>query len=466
MKKLAATLFATAAVACAPAIAQSNAAAVQAREVYAHIVSLRTAAGHDQTPAMVAYLADVLRQGGVPAQDIATLEAGGATAMIVRLPGTGSARPILFSAHMDVVDARPEDWQRSPFTLIEESGDFYGRGTLDNKAGVTALVATILRFKAERLRPARKLLFAFVGDEETGMETTRAIAAHPWVRDAEFAINTDAGGGMLDDATGKPIIYLVQGAEKTFATFDLTVTNPGGHSSRPRDDNAIYQLAQALLKVQAHRFPVMSNDLTRSYLGAVGKAKPGPIGEALRAFAADPTDAAAADVLADSPEYVGTTRTTCVATLLSGGHAENALPQKAAAAINCRIFPGVEVDTVRRELETAIADPDVTVATRDSPSASPVSEMRPDVMAAIGRAVHKDYPGVAVVPYLESGGTDGKVYRTAGIPTFASSGLFAKPSQMFAHGLNERLPVQAFYQGLDHIHALAVDLGGAKPGGP
>lgn len=249
MKRYAAALFVTAAAACAPLLAGSTVDQAKAREVYAHIISLRTAAGHGETPAMVAYLADVLRHGGVPAGDIATLEAGGATAMIVRLPGTQSARPILFSAHMDVVDALPEDWERSPFTLIEEDGDFYGRGTMDNKAGVTALVTTILRFKAEQLQPARELLFAFVGDEETGMETTRAIASHPWVREAEFAINTDAGGGMLDEASGKPLIYLVQGAEKTFATFDLAVTNPGGHSSRPRADNAIYQLAHALLKV-------------------------------------------------------------------------------------------------------------------------------------------------------------------------------------------------------------------------
>ncbi|MGD9597388.1 MAG: M20/M25/M40 family metallo-hydrolase [Steroidobacteraceae bacterium] len=440
---------------------------VKARDVYARIIGFRTAAGQHQTGAMAAWLADVLKAGGVPAPDITTVEAAGATAMIVRIParttpGQEAARPILFSAHMDVVDARPADWQRDPFTLIEEDGTFYGRGTMDNKAGVTALVSTILRFTAERLQPARTLVFAFVGDEETGMETTRAIAAHPWVRDAEFAINTDAGGGALDDATGKPLIYLVQGAEKTFATFDLTVTNPGGHSSRPRADNAIYQLAHALDRIEAHRFPVMANDLTRAYLGAMGRAQTGAVGDALRRFAANPDDAAAADTLAQSPEYVGTTRTTCVATMLDAGHAENALPQKATAAINCRIFPGVAVATVRDELVRTIDDPEVHVVVRDTPTASPVSEMRPDVMAAITRAVHVDHPGVAVVPYLESGGTDGKVYRTAGIPTFASSGLFSKPSEMFAHGLNERLPVASFYQGLDHIYRLAVDLGGAR----
>jgi acetylornithine deacetylase/succinyl-diaminopimelate desuccinylase-like protein len=391
-----------------------------------------------------------------------TLDSGEARAMIVRVPGQGRGRPILFSAHMDVVDARPEDWERSPFTLLEEDGVFYGRGTSDNKAGVTALMSTILRLHAGNMRPARDLVFAFVGDEETGMVTTKLIADHPWVANAEFAINTDAGGGLLDDATGKPLIYLVQGAEKTYATFELAVTNPGGHSSRPRADNAIYQLARAMLKVEAYRFPVMASDLTRAYLGAVGQAQTGEVGDALRRFAVDPTDAAAAETLSKAPEFVGTTRTTCVATMLAAGHAENALPQSAKAAVNCRIFPGVPVETVRDALAAAIADPDVKITTLEKPEASPVSEMRPDVMQAITRAVHDKYPGVPVVPYLESGGTDGKVYRTAGIPTFASSGLFSKPSEMYAHGLNERLPVRSFYEGLEHIYRLAVELGEAK----
>jgi acetylornithine deacetylase/succinyl-diaminopimelate desuccinylase-like protein len=464
VKKLLLPMTAMAAAFCGSAGAQTAAHEVQAREIYSRLIAFRTAAGHQQTPAMVAYLIEVLKTGGVPESDIATLDEAGETALIVRVPGRKPGRPILFSAHMDVVDARPEEWERDPFKLLEEKGDFYGRGTSDNKAGVTALVATILRFNAARLKPSRDLVFAFVGDEETSMNTTRRIASHPWVKEAEFAINTDAGGGVLDDTTGKPLIYLVQGAEKTYATFDLIVTNPGGHSSRPRADNAIYQLAHALDKVEAHWFPVMATDLTRAYLGAVGKAQSGPVGEALRKFSADPNDAGAADVLAKSPEFVGTTRTTCVATMLEAGHAENALPQTAKAAINCRIFPGVAVESVRDALTAAIADPEVKIVVRGSPEASPISAMRPDVMSAITKAVHAHYPGVTVVPYLESGGTDGKVYRIAGIPTFASSGLFTKPSEMFAHGLNERLPVTAFYQGLDHIYRLAVDLGGARPG--
>ena len=445
-----------------PAVADTPAHEAQAREIYARIIEFRTAEGQKQTPAMVAYLTDVLTKAGIPASNIVTLDSGEARAMIVRVPGQGRGRPILFSAHMDVVDARPEDWERSPFKLIEENGVFYGRGTTDNKAGVAALVSTILRLHEAKLKPARDLVFGFVGDEETGMVTTKLIATHPWVANAEFAINTDAGGGILDDASGKPLIYLVQGAEKTYASFGLTVTNPGGHSSRPRADNAIYQLARATLKVEAYHFPVMANELTRAYLGAVGQAQPGEVGDALRRFAADPTDAAAAETLSRAPEFVGTTRTTCVATMLDAGHAENALPQKAKAVVNCRIFPGVPVETVRDALVTAIADTGVAVTTMDTPEASPVSEMRPDVMQAITRAVHDQYPGVPVVPYLESGGTDGKVYRTAGIPTFASSGLFSKPSEMYAHGLNERLPVRSFYEGLDHIYRLAVELGGVK----
>lgn len=451
-------------LACAPCLAETPDRRAEARDIYARVIAFRTAAGRGETHALVAYLTGVLTRAGVPTADVATLDLGTERAMIVRVPGREHGRPILFSAHMDVVDARPEEWQRSPFELIEEGGNFYGRGTSDNKAGVVALTSTILRLKAEGLSPARDLVFAFIADEESALNTTRLIAAHPWVKDAEFAINTDAGGGLLDDATGKPLIYLVQGAEKTYATFELTVTNPGGHSSRPRADNAIYQLAQALLNVQRHRFPVMATPLTRAYLGAVGQAKEGTVGEALRRFAADPTDAAAADALAQAPEFVGTTRTTCVATKLDAGHAENALPQTAKATVNCRIFPGVAVEAVRQALIGAIADAAVQVTAKGSPQESPASEMRPDVMAAIERAVHREYPGLPVVPYLESGGTDGLVYRRAGIPTFASSGIFAKPSEMFAHGLNERIPVKSFYEGLDHIYRLAVDLGGARAG--
>jgi carboxypeptidase PM20D1 len=451
-----------------PALAAAQAAPhhAQARQMFDRVITFRTSMGQGQVPAMVAYLEQTLLAGGVPADRIARIPSGETVAMLVRVPGSDpAARPILFSAHMDVVDARPEDWQRDPYKLIEENGYFYGRGTVDNKAGVVALASTILRLQAAGLQPRRTLVFAFVGDEETGLDedsgTTRRIAAHPWVTGAEYAINTDAGGGILAP-DGKPIIYLVQGAEKTYASYQLLATNPGGHSSRPRADNAIYDLAEAVTRIGKHRFPVMSNPLTRAYLGAVGKVTPGAEGEALRAFAANPEDKAAADAIWNDPEFVGTTRTTCVATMLNAGHAENALPQKAAATVNCRIFPGTSAEQVRDELVRVVANPKIAVTVMGAPVVSPVSELRPDVEQAIARSIHKRYSGVPLTPYLESGGTDGMIYRTAGIPTWASSGVFIKPEEMFAHGLDERIPVKSFYDGLDHIYDLAVDLGGVR----
>ncbi|CAN5831916.1 M20/M25/M40 family metallo-hydrolase [soil metagenome] len=434
----------------------------EARQIFERLIAFRSAQGHGQVPAMARYIAETLRAGGVPDADILTLPYEETVGLLVRLPGNDTAaRPLLFSGHMDVVDARPEDWERNPFTLIEQDAMFYGRGTLDNKAGIASMVSTILRLRAGRQPLQRTLVFAFIGDEETGMQTTRLVAAHEWVRNAEFAINTDAGGGTLGP-DGRAQLYLVQGAEKTYADFRLVATNPGGHSSWPRTDNAIYDLARALTRIEQHRFPVMSNELTRAFLRAKGEAAGGAEGDALRRFAANPDDKAAADALWSMPEHVGTTRTTCVATMLEAGHAPNALPQKATANVNCRIFPGHALEDVRRGLVQAIADQKIQVEMPGDVVVSPVSEPRADVMAAITRSIHRIHPGVPVTPYLESGGTDGLVYRTAGIPTFASSGVFLKSSDMFAHGLNERIPVTSFYQGVDHIHDLAVALAGAR----
>ncbi len=449
----------------APAVAQHGPDQIQARQMFAKIIEFRTSQGQGQVPSMVSYLEGVLREGGVLAENIIKLPKDETVAMLVRVPGTeGQSKPILFSAHMDVVDARPEDWKRDPYKLIEENGYFFGRGTLDNKAGVVALMSTILRLQKAGVKPRRTLVFAFVGDEETGLDeangTTRQIAAHPWVKGAEYAINTDAGGGLLGP-DGKPIIYLVQGAEKTYATFELTATNPGGHSSRPRADNAIYDLAKAVTRIEEYRFPVMANALTRAYLGAVGKVTTGPAGQALRRFAANPKDKAAAETILGNPEFVGTTRTTCVATMLNAGHAENALPQKATATVNCRIFPGVPVDEIKQRLGEVIKNSKIGVKVMGAPVASPVSELRPDVERAIAQSIGKRYPGTVLTPYLESGGTDGLVYRSAGIPTWASSGVFIKPNEMFAHGLDERIPAKSFYDGVEHIYDLARTLGGS-----
>jgi acetylornithine deacetylase/succinyl-diaminopimelate desuccinylase-like protein len=257
-------------------------------------------------------------------------------------------------------------------------------------------------------------------------------------------------------------MYVVQGAEKTYATFKLTARNPGGHSSRPRADNAIYDLAEALVRIKRYEFPAMSNALTRSYFGVLGKLLPGTEGDAARRFAANPEDAEAIAVLRRSPAEVGTIGTTCVATMLDAGHAENALPQRAEATVNCRIFPGVGVDSVKATLAQVVANEDIAIEVTGNPVEGPVSEPRDDVMGAIARSIHARYPGLPVTPYQESGATDGLVYRTAGIPTYASSGLFYKESDIFFHGLNERVSVRSFYEGVEHIHDLAVTLGGVK----
>jgi acetylornithine deacetylase/succinyl-diaminopimelate desuccinylase-like protein len=444
------------------AYAQGTPADREAKELFTKLVSFRSSAGQGQVAPMAAHLVARLRAAGVPAMDIAELPLGNTAALIVRVPGLDrKARPILFSGHMDVVDARPEDWERNPFELTEENGFYFGRGATDNKAGITAMAITIMRLRRAGSHPARTLLFAFVGDEETEMKTTELIARHPWVRDAEFAINTDAGNGIISE-DGKPLIYQIQGAEKTYASFEVVATNQGGHSSKPRTDNAIFDLAEAIARVRALRFPVQSNGITRSYLAAAGRMTSGRLGEALTRFADNPADAEAAEILAADPEYIGTTRTTCIPTRLSAGHADNALPQKAVATINCRIFPGTTKAEVQQTLTEAVANPQLAVKLSDGLAESPVSEMRPDVLRAVSHWMEKHYPGVPIATYMESGATDGLVYRAAGIPTFASSGIFRRNSDNFEHGLNERIPVESFYRSIDHIYGLAVELGGVN----
>lgn len=434
----------------------------KAREIFAKLISYKTSVGLGQMPAMVDYLAGQFRAAGFPQADIHVLPLGETASLVVRYRGNGSGgKPIALMAHMDVVTAKPEDWQRDPFTLIEENGYFYGRGTSDVKDGVATLASTFLRLKSEGFVPSRDLIILFSGDEETEMATVRDLVNnHRDLIDAEYALNSDGGGGTLEE-NGKPRMYSVQTAEKTYASFELTTHNPGGHSSQPRPDNAIYELADALEKLQAYRFPTMWNDTTLAAFKTVGAATPGEVGEAMRRFAANPKDEAAADVLAKVPYEVGKTRTTCIPTLLRGGHADNALPQSATATVNCRIFPGVAIDTVRKSLQDVVGEK-VEVSVIGSPTASDASPLRQDVMAAVAKAVHARHPGVPVVPTQESGATDGLYLRAAGIPTYGVSGMFIKDSDSFAHGLNERVPVQGFYDGLDHWYLLVKELSRSK----
>jgi carboxypeptidase PM20D1 len=439
----------------------------QALSIYRTSIGYRTAATHGQVPALAAWLAEQFRAGGFPAEDVhllplTTADGEQTASLVVRYRGDGSAgrRPILLLAHMDVVDALREDWVRDPFTMIEEGGYFFGRGTADNKSGVAILTAAFLRLRAEGFVPTRDLVIAFSGDEETGMRTTRdLVTTHRALTDAEFALNADAGGGVLNE-DGTPASFLLQTAEKTYATFELAVTNPGGHSSTPRADNAIYALAAALGRLEAHRFPVMANDATRRYFEESARVTPGAVGEAMARFAADPTDSAAAEVLWHESEQVGITRTTCVATMLRAGHAENALPQSATATVNCRIFPGVEVADVQQTLRRVAGDPSVQVRVLDDPLPSPASPLRDDVMQAVRRGVERIRPGTPIIPLMAPYGTDGKETRRAGIPTYGIAGLFMRDRDQFAHGLNERLPVRSFYEGLEYWHTVLTALTG------
>ena len=439
----------------------------KALQIYRTIVGYRSAATHGQVPAVANYLADRFRDGGFPDQDIHVLpflvESGEETAgLIVRYRGDGSSgeRPILLLAHMDVVDALPQDWERDPFTLIEEDGYFFGRGSFDNKFGITMLTATFLRLKAEGFVPTRDLVIAFTGDEETGMTSARRmVTTHRALTDADFALNADGGGGSIDE-DGNPISYGIQTSEKTYATFEVTVTNPGGHSSTPRTDNAIYELASALKNIEAYRFPVMVNDATRLFLRETAKITPGEVGAAMARLADNPDDSQAADVLWHEPGKVGITRTTCVATMLRGGHAENALPQSATATVNCRIFPGVEVSEVLATLERVAATPTLEIRVLGAPKPSPASPIREDVVQAVTAAVEAQYPGTPIIPYMAPYGTDGLEIRAAGIPTYGVSGLFIKDSDQFAHGLNERVSVRGFYGGLEHWYVMLNRLAG------
>jgi len=361
-----------------------------------------------------------------------------------------------------VVTAKREEWERDPYQLIEENGYFFGRGTADIKSGVTSLTSTFLRLKKEGFKPKRDLIIYFSGDEETSQDTTVAmVREHRNLIDAEFALNSDGGGGTLDDDTGKPLYFVLQTAEKTYADFALTAHNPGGHSSQPRADNAIYELAVALTHVRDYQFPVMSNETTLASMRVASKTTPGELGVALGKFAANPRDEAAAAVIASSPSHVGWTRTTCVATLLEGGHAPNALPQTAVANVNCRIFPGVKIEEVQAALQKA-AGAGIEVTVKDEPMSSDASPLRTDVVGAVTRTVQKLRPGVEVVPNQASGATDGLVFRAAGIPTYGVDGMFIRSKDDFSHGLNERVPVDGFYLALDHWYYLVKDLAGKR----
>src|SRR3954471_3487218 len=440
----------------------------RALEIYRHAIEVPTVEGRGRVPELAQYLADQYKAAGWAESDIHVLPYDGnpgnhTAALIVRWPAAkpSGKKPILIMAHMDVVQAKAEDWSMDPFKFVEKDGYFYGRGTSDIKQGITAVTTALMKLRASGFKPTRDIVVFFTGDEETGGNGAH-LGATEWKKytDAEFALNSDGGGGGFAK-DGRPLGFALQTAEKTFSMYTFTVRNPGGHSSKPRPDNAIYQLAHALERLEAYRFTPMLNETTRAYFGVREKSESGPLGDAMRRWLANPNDGAAADFIEADPGEVGLTRTRCVATRLEGGHADNALPQLARATINCRIMPGTEPAAIRDELERVVADAIVKVERTDKQAMSLASPLRPDVVAAYTAAVRKRHPGAPIVPEMSTGASDARPFRVAGIPVYGTDGSWGiVPDDERAHGRDERLPVKALYEDVDHWVDMVTMLAG------
>ena len=439
------------------------------REIYQTAIETPTVAGRNQLPSLANYLAGKLKAAGWAEADLHVLPytsvpGNDTAALIARWPAAkpSGKKPILILAHMDVVEALPADWTTDPFKLVEKDGYFYGRGTGDDKQGVVASMVALMKLRAAGFKPNRDIVVLYTGDEETQGKGAE-LGATEWRKwtDAEFALNADAGDCGFT-RNGAPIGCGLQTSEKTFQTYTFRVTNPGGHSSRPRPDNAIYELADALKALQKHRFTPALNETTRAYFTERAKQEgDSALGKAMRAWLANEQDGAAADVIEASELEVGITRTRCVATRLKGGHADNALPQLAEATVNCRILPGVEPKVVQAELQQVVGPKVTIVPDADAGRVTPVSPLRKDVVDAYTKAVRARFPTQQIIPQMSTGATDGLEFRARGIPVYGVNGAWGvSPDDERAHGQDERLPVQALWDNILHWESMIRDLAG------
>lgn len=428
-----------------PALAQEAPDARRAgeRALFEQIVEIPTVEGRGNMPKLTKLLTAEFRKAGIT--NVVIKDHDNTQTLIARWPAArpSGAKPILLMAHMDVVEANPADWKYDPFTFREENGWYLGRGASDNKAALTGIVLALQNLKKAGFAPTRDIIILFTGDEETAAMGARR-AATEWrpLIDAEYALNGDAGGGSVYK-DGRVDGFYMQIAEKTYADYTLTATNRGGHSSAPRPDNAIYALAGAIKTVENYRFEPMINDATQVFFERLAANDSGAYGELVRKWLAAPTDREAADLLeANNPGY---TRTRCVATMLSGGHAPNALPQKATANVNCRIFPGVKIETIRTQLQ-AMAGPDVVVTLADSSPESGPSPLRADVTDAYAAAVATRFKEAPIIPMMSAGATDGSYLRNVGIPVYGVGGLWGLVGEKSgAHGLDEKVLIDGFH---------------------
>jgi len=433
-----------------------------AREIYKEMVESKSGFSSGATTPIAAAVAARLKGEGFAEGDIFV---GGARPekanIVVRYHGTGARKPILLLAHTDVVEAKREDWSTDPFEFIEKDGYFYGRGTADDKAQAAVWVANLIRYKREGFRPDRDLIVALTADEEGGGPANGVdwpLKNHRDLIEAEFCFNEGGRGEMQD---GRRIANDIGLAEKTYADFRFEVRNKGGHSSRPIADNAIYHLAGALYRLSTFGFPLQLNDVTRGYFGQMSKIEKGELAVDLAKISEGSEDAMRR-VAAVSPGMNSMMRTTCVATQLEGGHAPNALPQLAAANINCRILPQDSAENVLKTLKEIVADEQVLVTVKLDEGAAPASPMRPDVMKAFTRVTDTMWPGVITVPTMATGASDGRYLRAAGIPTYGVQGFFGDRDDVRAHGRDERMLVQSFYEGQTFLYELVKTLSTAK----
>jgi acetylornithine deacetylase/succinyl-diaminopimelate desuccinylase-like protein len=433
-------------------------AEAQALELAKKAIALRSVSGPgNQAPQVAALFKSALVAGGFQEADVTVTPVDDTAFLIARWKGSDpKLKPLVISGHMDVVEAKPADWQRDPFTPVIENGLLYGRGASDMKLDDALAVATLIELKREGYKPRRTLVLALSGDEETAMKSTQLLAKE--LADAEMVLNVDGTGGQLSPE-GKPLYFSWSGAEKTYADYELTVTSPGGHSSRPYDPNAINQLSAALVRIGQYHFQAEVSDLTRAYFKSAAEFEAPAEAAAMRAFAADPSDAQAVATLRANPATVGKIGTTCVVTMINGGHAQNALPQRASANINCRIFPGHPRAQIMEELARVAADPavqfkDVTLGS----VATDASPIRPDLVAAVTKAIHIGYPGVPVFPTMSAGASDSMWFRDRHIPSYGVAPIFMKDSDRFSHGLNERVPVAAVPPSIAYMLSLFTDL--------
>lgn len=424
-----------------------------AREIFAEMIAIpSTESGVGSTPVAEA-IARRLKAAGYPESEVQVIGPEERKKnLVVRLRGRSGtqAKPILLLAHIDVVEAPLEQWATNPFELVEKDGYFYGRGTSDIKDGAAILAANMIRWKREGWVPERDIIMALTADEEGGPANgvEWLLKTHRPLIDAEYCLNTDGGDFQLRD--GKPLLTTFETAEKWYSDWTLETHNPGGHSSIPREDNAVYQLAAALQKLQALSFPAQLSETSRAYFRAQAALHTGQAAIDMKA-AAD-GDTKAIERLSEDPFYNSLLRTTCVATMVEAGHARNALPQVARANVNCRATPQTTVQEIESALKQTIGDSGVTVTAAGTWTGSPESPLNHQVMAAMQQTVNSIWPGVPVVPFMETGATDGRTLRLAGIPVYAVSGVFIDMHDVRAHGRNERIPVNSFYEGLEFYY--------------